>query len=172
MPEDNRKTPVNSRKAGVPETTVDVMKSIRRILRAVDVRSKAIARETGLTIPQIVILQAVRDLGEVTTATLSRHADLSAATTVIVLDKLEARGLVTRRRSAADRRIVHTALTEAGARMLAAAPPLFDAGFSGRFAALPPAEQARIVAAFGAMADLLDPPTLLPPTKGRFAVNG
>ena len=57
------------------------MKSIRRIVRAIDMRSKYVARETGLTIPQLVILQAVNELGMVTTAALSKHADLSPATT-------------------------------------------------------------------------------------------
>ncbi len=73
-----------------------VMKSIRRIVRAIDMRSKKVARDTGLTIPQIVILHAVKERGMVTTAALSKHADLSAATTVTILDKLESRGLVTR----------------------------------------------------------------------------
>ena len=134
-----------------------VMKSIRRIVRAIDIRSKRVARETGLTIPQIILLQAVRELGEVTTAALSRHADLSAATVVTILDKLESRGLVTRQRSDADRRIVHTALTTDGARILAAAPPVFNEAFSRGFSALSPAEQRHIVEAFGAVADLLDP---------------
>ena len=134
-----------------------VMKSIRRIVRAIDMRSKKVSRDTGLTIPQIVILQAIRDLGEVTTVALSRHADLSAATTVTVLDKLEARGLVTRRRSAVDRRIVHTALTENGAQVLADAPPLFNKTFRKGFADLSVAEQQKIVQAFETVADLLDP---------------
>ncbi len=134
-----------------------VMKSIRRIVRAIDMRSKKVARETGLTIPQIVILQAVRDLGEVTTAAVSRHADLSPATTVTILDKLEGRGLVTRRRSATDRRIVHTTLTEEGARTVSTAPSLFSEDFSEGFAELSPDDQQKVVEAFGTVAGLLDP---------------
>lgn len=136
------------------------MKSIRRIVRAIDMRSKKIARETGLTIPQIVILDAVRELGEVTTGALSRHADLSAATTVTILDKLEGRGLVTRRRSETDRRIVHTALTDEGAAILANAPSLFDQDFGARFAAMPDGDQRNVLAAFRTVADLLDPAPL------------
>ncbi len=134
-----------------------VMKSIRRIVRAIDMRSKKVARETGLTIPQIVVLHAVKERGMVTTAALSKHADLSAATTVTILDKLESRGLVTRARSAADRRIVHTTLTEKGAQVLLNAPPLFDWAFSKGFADLSAADQCKIIEAFGTVADLLDP---------------
>lgn len=134
-----------------------VMKSIRRIVRAMDMRSKKVARDTGLTIPQIVVLQAVRELGEVTTAALSRHADLSPATVVTILDNLQNRDLVERRRSDVDRRIVHTALTETGARILAEAPSLFDEAFGARFGELSPAQQRRIAGAFATVADLLEP---------------
>ncbi len=138
-------------------SAAQVMKAIRRIARAIDVRSKRIGRETGLTIPQIVVLQAIADLGAVTTGRLSTHADMSAATTVTILDKLEGRGLVTRQRSAADRRIVHAALTAEGAAVLAQAPPLFSEDFTRAFGELPEAERREIVAAFEAVADLLEP---------------
>lgn len=142
--------------------TANVMKSIRRIVRAIDMRSKKVARETGLTIPQIVILHAVDELGKVTTASLSRHVDLSAATTVTILDKLESRDLVTRTRSAADRRIVHTTLTEKGAQVLQGAPPVFDWLFSKAFDELPAAERQKIIEAFRTVADLLEPVEALP----------
>lgn len=138
------------------EDAAKVIKSIRRILRAVDVRSKKVARETGLTIPQIVVLQAVEELGQVTTAALSKQADLSPATVVTILDNLESRGLVTRTRSATDRRIVHTQLTKTGARMLHSAPPLFDWAFGESLAGLSEAERTKIVEAFATVADLLD----------------
>lgn len=133
-----------------------VAKAIRRIVRAFDLRSKQVARETGLTLPQIVVLRAAAELGEVTTAALSRHVDLSAATVVTILEKLESRGFVTRRRSAVDRRIVHTALTERGAAVLASAPYMMDARFMSGFAALPEQERRAIAGAFAMVADLLD----------------
>ena len=140
-----------------PQDAARLMKSIRRIVRAIDTRSKQIVRETGLTIPQIVVLSAVRDLGEVTTLAISRYADLSAATTVMILEKLEQRGLVTRTRSRIDRRVVHTALTPIGARMLAAAPPLLHDRFTTALRALTRDRRTAIVAAFDEVAELLDP---------------
>ncbi len=139
-----------------------VMKSIRRIVRAIDMRSKKVARETGLTIPQIVILHAVNERGMVTTAALSKHVDLSAATTVTILDKLESRGLVTRTRSAIDRRIVHTTLTDKGVQVLQGAPPVFDWVFSKGFDELSESDRHKITEAFRTVADLLDPHEVLP----------
>lgn len=135
--------------------TAEVAKAIRRMVRAIDMRSKAVARTVGLTIPQIVVLHAIRDLGEVTTAALSRHADLSAATVVTILDNLEARGLVERYRSAHDRRIVHSRVTSRGLATLSAAPPLLPEGFRTAFAALPQQQRVAIAEGFSLVAGLM-----------------
>lgn len=134
-------------------------KSIRRIVRAIDVRSKAVAKAVGLTIPQIVVLQAVRDLGEVTTGRLSAHADLSPATVVTILDNLEVKGLIERYRSLADRRIVHTRLTPAGGHTLTRAPALLPDEIAAAFRRLSADERATIVGAFARVAALIGPPS-------------
>lgn len=132
-----------------------LMKAIRVIAQAIDTRSKAVSRVSGLTIPQIVVLQAVRAHGEVTTNLLSRRCDLSAGTVVSILDKLEERGFVERYRNAADRRIVHTRLTPSGAAALAEAPPLLPPAALEDLARLPAAERRALVAAFQAVAGML-----------------
>ena len=66
-----------------------VEKAVRRILRAHDLQSKALTKAIGLTAPQLAILRAIAALGEVTTTALSAHADLSPATVITILDKLE-----------------------------------------------------------------------------------
>ncbi len=140
-----------------PQDAADIVRSLRRIVQAMDVRSKRVARETGMTIPQIVVLNAVRDFDRATTAEISRIANISAATTVTILEKLEARGIVNRRRSTVDRRIVHNELTEAGRAMLAQAPPLIHKRFFSGMAALSDTEQRTIIRAFQTVADLLEP---------------
>ncbi len=132
-----------------------LVKALRRLARASDLQSRRIEREAGLTLPQLVVLGCARDLGEsATTRAIAAEADISDATVVAVLEKLEAKGLVARRRSAVDRRIVHTALTPRGAAVLTQAPPILGAAFARAFAALPEAERAALVAAFERVADL------------------
>lgn len=55
----------------------DVLVALRQIIHATDLHSKRVSRESGLTIPQIVVLKSVRDLGEVTTSAISRQVSLS-----------------------------------------------------------------------------------------------
>jgi DNA-binding MarR family transcriptional regulator len=133
-----------------------VLKAIRRIIHAVDSRSKKVARATGLTIPQIVVLRAIRDLGEVPTNRLSAHADLTAATVITILDKLDEKGLIARRRSTEDRRIVYTRLTPRGAEVVSAAPPLLNDAFVEAFARMPDIRRRRLIKALGEVATLFD----------------
>ena len=140
---------------GVDDAT-RLIKAIRRIAHAIDLRSRKVSRAVGLTIPQIVVLSSVRDMGEVTTRAISQASDLSPATVVTILDKLEERGLVERYRSRIDRRIVHTRLTAKGAVTLASAPPLLDDAFRAGLAGLPGEDRARLVAALETVAEMMD----------------
>ena len=97
-------------------------KAIRRIVRANDMQSRAMVKQCGLTSAQFVICRGILELGEVTTTALSAYADLSSATVVTILDNLEERGVIERYRSTADRRIVHTRLTESGRAVIGRAP--------------------------------------------------
>lgn len=132
-----------------------VLTALRRIIRATDLHSKQLSREVGLTTPQVVVLQAVRDLGEVTTGQLSRRVSLSQGTVTTILDRLESRGLVERYRSAADRRIVHSRLTRRGRAVLRRAPPLLHERFTDAFRRLSPMRQNRILATLDEVAAMM-----------------
>ena len=140
----------------LPDEVHALHKGLRRIARVLDIRSKEIERSLGLTIPQFVVLRAIASLGEVTTGALSAHADLSAATVVTVLDKLEARKLVERYRSGADRRIVHARLTAAGRDVLSAAPPLLPERFVAAFSTLQAEERNMLAESLLKLAGLLE----------------
>ncbi|MGF1659969.1 MAG: MarR family winged helix-turn-helix transcriptional regulator [Rubrimonas sp.] len=132
-----------------------VVKAGRRIARAFDVQSHRIDRAVGLTLPQLIVLGCIRDLGEVASRTLSVEADLSPPTVVGVLDKLEAKGLIARYRSTRDRRLAHARVTEKGRAALDAAPAPLGEAFAARFAALDPQARSRILEALEDLARLL-----------------
>lgn len=121
----------------VADPTASLVRSVRRIAQAIDVRSREIARLTGLTLPQILVLQSIRALGEVSTSAISRDVSMSPPTVVAVLDKLEAKGMAIRYRSTIDRRVVHVRLTDSGRQALTTAPSLFGEGFMSAFDGLP-----------------------------------
>lgn len=130
--------------------------AIRRILRAAEFAARDLARTSGLTPSQVVVMQAITRLGEPGVGALADAARLSQATVTSLLDKLEARGLVRRRRDQEDRRRVFVELTAKGRELLTDTPDVLQNQFAERFARLADWEQASIIAALERVSALLD----------------
>ena len=116
----------------------EILVALRRIIRAVDIRSRQLERETGLTAPQLVILQALARGGTMTLKALSSAVSLSPPTLTAILDRVERAGLVTRRRCPTDRRAVLAELTQTGHAAVDQAPELLQSGFLRSFRRAPP----------------------------------
>lgn len=134
----------------------EILVALRRIIRAVDLHSRRLIQKTGLSGPQVVLLQIMGQGGTVTAGELARRASLSQATVTTILDRLEERGLVQRQRSADDKRRVHVALTEKGNEALAIAPHLLQDNFVKAFTALPDWEQHLLIASLERVAHMMD----------------
>ena len=105
----------------------EVLIALRQIIRAIDLHSRKLNKDAGLTGPQLVLMRAIRGSGEVTIRQLSNNTNMSQATATTILDRLEKRELVVRERSKLDKRKVHAHLTEKGKELLEKAPlPLQD----------------------------------------------
>ncbi|MBW0151209.1 MAG: MarR family transcriptional regulator [Phenylobacterium sp.] len=134
----------------------DALVAIRRIVRAAEFASRDLARTTGLTPSQLIVLQIVAREGEPGAGAIAEAARLSQATVTALLDKLEARGLVIRNRGSQDRRRVSVELTQEGRRALADMPDVLQDRFAARFDKLADWEQASIIAGLERVAALLN----------------
>lgn len=119
----------------------EVLVSIRQIIRAIDLHSKKLSKESGLTAPQLILMRAINELNNVTIKQLSNHTNMSQATATTILDRLERNQLVERRRSVEDKRKVHAVLTEKGEEALRQAPTPLQEHFINRFQKLEEWEQ-------------------------------
>jgi len=121
-----------------------ILRSLRRIARAVDLHSRRLARKYELTGPQLVCLRHIQREAITTPSALARAIHLSQGTVTGILDRLEARGLVSRERSRHDKRRVLLQLTASGEELVASAPSPLHEQLSTRLAVLPEGEQATI----------------------------
>ena len=96
--------------------------SLRQVIRAIDLYSKKLSKETGLTSPQLLVLQAIADHDDAMVKEVAETINLSSATITSILDRLEKRQLVTRTRSVTDKRKVGIRLTEQGKDILKDSP--------------------------------------------------
>jgi len=133
-----------------------VLVSLRRIIRATDLHSRKLGKQTGLTTPQLVILSATGNLQEPTVSDVAKAVSLSLATVTTILNRLQSNGLVNRERSQIDRRRVIVTLTDAGRERLIQAPKPLQDSFVDRFSRLDNWEQHQIVAALERVATMMD----------------
>lgn len=123
----------------------EVLVSLRQIIRAIDIHSKKLSKESGLTGPQLILMRSIEELGEVTIKQLSGHTNMSQATATAILDRLERNGYVQRIRSTQDKRKVHAYLTEAGKERLESAPTPLQDSFIRKFQKLEEWEQSLLL---------------------------
>ena len=119
----------------------EVLRSLRRIIRAVGLYNRRLVTQTGLSGPQLICLQQLAADGPLQTSHLAEAVSLSSATVCGILDRLEQRGLIERRRQADDRRRVLVSLSDAGKETVASAPPALHDTFLFKLRALPVEEQ-------------------------------
>jgi DNA-binding MarR family transcriptional regulator len=138
-----------------------IVAAIRRIMRAVDLHSRHLAEEHGLTGPQLATLQAASRLGEASsTGALARAVHLSGPTVTGILDRLAKRGLVERARNGQDRRSVTITITRPGEGVLAAAPSLLQDRFRAELERVEDWERTMILAMLQRIAAMMDAESL------------
>ncbi len=87
---------------------------IKRLNNLIVPSAEALFADADFTFSQWVVLMAVRDGIADTCAEIARHMDHDTGATTRLVDQLEERGYLLRRRSTTDRRVVHIEITPSG----------------------------------------------------------
>lgn len=133
-----------------------VLVNLRRIIRGIDVHSRTLVREFGLTGPQLILLEELASLKEVSVGDLAKSVNLSHATVTDILDRLEKRGFVERTRSNSDKRRVLVAITDMGLKVHGKAPPLLQERLTAEFEKLEDWEQTLILSSLQRIASMME----------------
>lgn len=138
----------------------EILRTLRKLIRQISMHSKYLAREAGLTLPQLMCLKAIGELedddGDVTVAQVSERVQLSAATVSRILDRLARADLVTRDRSTRDRRKVNLRLTAAGLERFQTMPTPLQETFLRRLSSLPESDRRELLGALRRVAELME----------------
>jgi DNA-binding MarR family transcriptional regulator len=142
----------------IPETRYDlqVLRSLRRIIRAVDLYNSKLRARYDLTAPQLVCLLNIVEAGSTHPAAIARSVFVSPSTTVGILDRLEARGLVVRERDRNDRRVVNVTGTTRGRKVAREAPSPLQDSLAHGLTRLPSRAQATIARSLGKVVELME----------------
>jgi DNA-binding MarR family transcriptional regulator len=129
---------------------------LRRIIRAIDLHSRALVQRFGLTGPQLIVLKELLDDSPRSVSELATSVNLSQATVTGILDRLEHKSMVIRTRNDADRRKVMISPTPSAIEALAGAPPLLQEHFVSAFMKLPDWQQTQILSSLQRIVALME----------------
>lgn len=139
-----------------PAIETEVLSAVRRLIRATDLDSKQLARQTKLSTSQFLVLELLAEHAPQTVGSIAERVGLAQTTVTNMVDRLEARGLVLRRRSETDRRQVNVLLTDTGRALHDKAPAALQTIFLANFATLRDWEKTAILSALQRVADLME----------------
>ncbi len=131
------------------------LRSIRKIIRAVDIRSRRLTSTHGVTGPQLACLQLLLEKGPLTATQLGHELELSTSNLVGILDRLESKTFVRRKRDTTDRRRVLVSITGEGQEFTNTIASTYRDPFVKSFLRLDKGEQEAVVAALEKVALLL-----------------
>ncbi|MFQ5799818.1 MAG: MarR family winged helix-turn-helix transcriptional regulator [Bacteroidota bacterium] len=107
----------------------EILVALRKIIRAIDLNSRALAQKHGITGPQVVVLKELQKNGETPVGGLAKSVSLSHATVTGILDRLERQKLVEKSRDTVDKRRIFVRATEKGLQLAETAPPVLQQEF-------------------------------------------
>ncbi len=106
--------------------TTDILIQIRKIVRSVDIESKKIQKEYGVSIPQVLCLGFLQQSVnyQSTQGEIRKFLNLNSSTVSGIINRLEKKGFLARLPKLGDKRVVNIALTSLGDQLLSTIPPL------------------------------------------------
>jgi DNA-binding MarR family transcriptional regulator len=134
----------------------EIIRALRRISRAIDLHSRELFQQCGLTAPQLATLLTIGKLQPVSVGRLASAIHLSQATVTGILVRLERSGLAARSRHQGDRRSVVVELTPRGGEVLQSGPSLLHEQFRQSLAALEEWERTQMLAVLQRIAHMMD----------------
>lgn len=136
----------------VPDDLADAFVTASRALVGLSVRSIA-AAPVDVTVAQFRVLVLLASLGEQSVGDLGEHLGVNQSNASRQCDRLEALGLVGRRRSTSDGRVVRVGLTGAGREAVDAVTDWRRGEVTRIVALMPQRHRAGVVAALRAFTD-------------------
>lgn len=136
----------------------NVFINIRKIVRSLNLESKRIQKEYGVSIPQLLCLTYLSEQEnyQSTVTKLSKYLNLNLSTMTGIINRLEKKGLVARLPKAADKRVTPVTITSRGSKMLKDSPDLIHDQLSRKLKQLPEEDLKHIDRALSMLVNYLE----------------
>ncbi|MEA2021958.1 MAG: MarR family transcriptional regulator [Candidatus Caldatribacteriota bacterium] len=136
-------------------TSEKVLITLKQIIRAIDIHSKYLRKYYGLSGPQLIILRELSTIPEISIGHLAKEISLSQATVTDILNRLEDKEFIRKKRSDHDKRRVFIKITEKGKIAIGKNPSILNEEFIQKFNKLEDWEQTLILSSIQKIASMM-----------------
>ncbi len=153
-----RNTTVSSEISGNIHTirTKEIIYSIRRLTQAGEHYTKELNKIYNVSAGQINCLLALLENGTLPPSQIAKHVMVNSSTATGIIDRLEKKDLVKRRRISQDRRVIMVELTKSGKILAENAPSPIQQNIIEGLNRLSPSEIDKIALTLKRLTDMLD----------------
>lgn len=138
--------------------TTEILIKIRKIVRSIDIESKKIQKEYGVSIPQVLCLSFLHESPnyQATQGEIRKFLNLNSSTVSGIINRLEKKGHLARLPKSKDKRVVNIALTSVGDKLLSTIPSLLHERLSEKLQKLDQAKLDSVEESLNTLVTLLD----------------
>jgi len=138
--------------------TLDILIDIRKIVRSINLESKRVQKDFGISIPQLLCLGHIdRAASKVAThGELMKLLSLNSSTITGIINRLERREFAKRQPKTGDKRVTYIGITEKGSEVVKQAPDILHDQLADKIKALPESTQQKIREALGIIVDAME----------------
>lgn len=117
----------------------EILIKVRKIVRSINLESKKIQKEHGVSIPQVLCLNYLKNAPgfQATQGEIRKFLNLNSSTASGIIGRLEKKGFVARLPRSGDKRVVSITLTSDGEEHLSRIPSLLHEQLSEKLQHLP-----------------------------------
>ncbi len=136
----------------------DILIRIRRIVRSINLESKRVQKDFGVSIPQILCLEYLKQSPgyRATQRNIRDHLNLNSSTVTGIVGRLEKKGLLARLPRSGDKRVTHISLTSSGDELLEETPDLLQQRLNNKLKRLSASEIERIGDSLDLLIEMLE----------------
>lgn len=118
--------------------TTEILIKIRKIVRSINLESKKIQKKYGVSIPQVLCLNFLKESTnyQSTQGEIRKFLNLNSSTISGILYRLEKKGYLAKLPKSGDKRVVNIALTSTGDKLLNEIPSLMHEQLSRKLKTL------------------------------------
>ena len=139
-------------------TVIDILIKLRKIVRSINLESKQVEKQQGVSIPQLLCLQFLAEQEDfrANASKLKEFLNLNASTISGIINRLEKKGFVTKLPKATDKRVTLITLTAKGMELIDNAPITFQQKLSEKLQALPQNKLQTIIEGIELLTELME----------------